>query len=157
EGVNDRVQLAALGAELNRRIVQRWQRAGVTIVDPATTWLDADVELGQDVVIEPNVQLKAGTTVGAGAIIGPDTTLSRVEVGTGAGVVRTHGSASVIGAGASVGAFTSLGPGTRLGITGRLGALVEANNAETGAGPKVRPLTYVGDATTGEYSNIGCG
>jgi len=65
EGVNDRVQLAALGAELNRRIVQRWQRAGVTIVDPATTWLDVDVELGQDVVIEPNVQLKAGTTVGA--------------------------------------------------------------------------------------------
>jgi bifunctional UDP-N-acetylglucosamine pyrophosphorylase/glucosamine-1-phosphate N-acetyltransferase len=157
EGVNDRVQLAALGAELNRRIVQRWQRAGVTIVDPATTWLDADVELGQDVVIEPNVQLKAGTTVGAGAIIGPDTTLSRVEVGPGASVVRTHGSDSVIGAGATVGPFTYLRPGTKLGTKGKLGAFVEAKNAEIGTGTKVPHLTYVGDATIGEYSNIGCG
>lgn len=157
EGVNDRVQLATLGAELNRRIIERWQRAGVTVVDPASTWLDADVTLGQDVVIEPGVQLKAGTTIGAGAVIGPDTTLISVQVGEGASVVRTHGTDSQIGPRAKVGPYTYLRPGTNLGDAGKLGAFVETKNAEIGTGTKVPHLTYVGDATIGEYSNIGCG
>ena len=90
--------------ELNRRIVRRWQRAGVTIVDPATTWLDADVELAPDVVLRPNVQLHGRTTVGEGAEIGPDTTLTDVTVGPRAKVVRTHGNGAILGEGAEVGA-----------------------------------------------------
>jgi len=156
EGVNDRVQLAALGAELNRRIVQRWQRAGVTFVDPATTWVDADVTLEPDVVIEPGVQLRAGTTVAERAQIGPDTTLIGVDVGAGASVVRTHAVDAVIGPDAKVGPFTYLRPGTKLGERGKLGAFVETKNADIGTGTKVPHLTYVGDATIGEYSNIGC-
>lgn len=155
EGVNDRVQLAALGTELNRRIVRHWQRAGVTVVDPATTWLDVDVTLARDVVIEPGVQLRAGTTVGEGALIGPDCTLSGVAIGAGATVVRTHGSDSVIGDGASVGPFTYLRPGTKLGDQAKLGTFVETKSAQIGTGSKVPHLTYVGDATIGEYSNIG--
>jgi len=103
EGVNDRVQLAALGAELNRRVVERWMRAGVTVVDPATTWLDVDVTLEPDATVLPGTQLLGRTRVGADARIGPDTTLTDVVVGEGATVVRTHGSDAEIGPGASVG------------------------------------------------------
>ncbi|TLW91771.1 bifunctional UDP-N-acetylglucosamine diphosphorylase/glucosamine-1-phosphate N-acetyltransferase GlmU [Saccharomonospora piscinae] len=155
EGVNDRVQLSALGAELNRRLVRRWQRAGVTIIDPATTWLDADVELARDVVIAPNVQLHGHTTVGEGARLGPDTTLTDVVVGPGATVVRTHGTDAVVGAGAEVGPFAYLRPGTKLGEDGKIGTFVETKKADIGRGTKVPHLTYVGDATIGEYSNIG--
>ncbi|ATE52427.1 MULTISPECIES: bifunctional UDP-N-acetylglucosamine diphosphorylase/glucosamine-1-phosphate N-acetyltransferase GlmU [Actinosynnema] len=155
EGVNDRVQLARLGKELNRRLVERWMREGVTVVDPDTTWLDADVELGRDALVEPGVQLRAGTTVGEGAVVGPDTTLSACAVGAGASVVRTHGSGAVIGAGASVGPFAFLRPGTRLGADGKIGTFVEVKNSEIGAGSKVPHLSYIGDATIGEQSNIG--
>ncbi|MQA60466.1 MAG: bifunctional UDP-N-acetylglucosamine diphosphorylase/glucosamine-1-phosphate N-acetyltransferase GlmU [Actinophytocola sp.] len=155
EGVNDRVQLSAIGAELNRRLVRHWQREGVTFVDPATAWLDADVTLARDVVIEPGVQLRAGTTVGEGALVGPDSTLNAVEVGAGASVVRTHGTCSVIGANASVGPFAYLRPGTRLGVGAKIGTFVETKNATIGTGSKVPHLTYVGDATIGEHSNIG--
>ncbi|MTD54810.1 bifunctional UDP-N-acetylglucosamine diphosphorylase/glucosamine-1-phosphate N-acetyltransferase GlmU [Amycolatopsis pithecellobii] len=155
EGVNDRVQLAALGAELNRRIVRRWQLAGVTVVDPATTWLDAGVTLARDVRIEPGVQLHGETSVGEGALIGPDTTLTDVRVGAGAHVVRTHGSESEIGEHANVGPFSYLRPGTVLGEQGKIGAFVETKKANIGKGSKVPHLTYVGDATIGEHSNIG--
>ncbi len=155
EGVNDRVQLAALGAELNRRLTTHWMRQGVTMVDPASVWLDAGVELDRDVVLEPGVQLRGATTVGAGAMIGPDTTLTDVTVGAGASVVRTHGRESEIGPGASVGPFAYLRPGVRLGTDSKIGTFVEVKNSEIGTGTKVPHLSYVGDATIGDHSNIG--
>ena len=155
EGVNDRVQLAGLGAELNRRLVREWMRAGVTVIDPATTWLDMDVRLARDVVLEPGVQLHGSTVVDEGARIGPDTTLTDVTVGAGASVVRTHGSGAWIGPGAGVGPFAYLRPGTSLGEGGKIGTFVEVKNSEIGTGSKVPHLSYVGDATIGEYSNIG--
>jgi bifunctional UDP-N-acetylglucosamine pyrophosphorylase/glucosamine-1-phosphate N-acetyltransferase len=155
EGVNDRVQLAKVGAELNRRLVERWMRAGVTVIDPATTWLDAGVELARDVLIEPGVQLRGHTTIAEGAVIGPDSTLTDMRIGAGATVCRTHGSQAEIGPGASVGPFAFLRPGTVLGEAGKIGTFVETKNAEIGAGSKVPHLSYVGDATIGEHSNIG--
>jgi bifunctional UDP-N-acetylglucosamine pyrophosphorylase/glucosamine-1-phosphate N-acetyltransferase len=155
EGVNDRVQLAGLGAELNRRLVRQWMRAGVTVIDPATTWLDVDVRLARDVVLEPGVQLRGSTVVGEGARVGPDTTLTDVTVGERASVIRTHGSDSWIGPGASVGPFAYLRPGARLGESGKIGTFVEVKNSDIGAGSKVPHLSYVGDATIGEHSNIG--
>ena len=154
-GVNDRVQLAALRAELNRRLLERWMRDGVTVVDPATTWVDVRVQLDVDVTVHPGTQLHGATTVGSGAEVGPDTTLTDCEIGAGATVVRTHGSGAVIGAGASVGPFAYLRPGARLGEQGKIGTFVEVKNADIGAGSKVPHLTYVGDATIGEQSNIG--
>src|SRR4051812_35973582 len=154
-GINDRVQLAELASELNRRIVAGHQRAGVTIVDPASTWIDVDVTVGRDTVIQPGTQLLGATTVGGRCIIGPDTTLADVTVGDAASVVRTHGGQSTIGDGAVVGPFTFLRPGTELGADGKLGAFVETKNAVIGAGTKVPHLTYVGDADIGEHSNIG--
>ncbi|GHH76094.1 bifunctional protein GlmU [Promicromonospora soli] len=155
EGVNDRVALSVLAREMNRRIVEEWQRAGVTVQDPATTWIDVDVELAPDVTILPNTQLKGATVVATGATIGPDTTLTDVEVGPGATVIRTHGSLAIIGEGASVGPFAYLRPGTQLGRKGKIGTFVETKNAEIGEGSKVPHLSYVGDATIGEHTNIG--
>ncbi|MBV9091429.1 MAG: bifunctional UDP-N-acetylglucosamine diphosphorylase/glucosamine-1-phosphate N-acetyltransferase GlmU [Mycobacteriaceae bacterium] len=154
-GVNDRVQLGALSAELNRRIATGHQRAGVTIIDPATTWIDVDVTIGRDTVVLPNTQLFGATRIGARCVIGPDTTLTDVTVGDAASVVRTHGSSSTIGDAANVGPFTYLRPGTVLGADAKLGAFVEAKNSTIGAGTKVPHLTYVGDADIGEHSNIG--
>jgi bifunctional UDP-N-acetylglucosamine pyrophosphorylase/glucosamine-1-phosphate N-acetyltransferase len=155
EGVNDRVQLSRLGAELNRRIVERWMRAGVSVVDPTTTWIDVDVTLGRDVTIHQQTQIHGASTIGDDVVLGPDTTLTDVSIGRGATVVRTHGSLSVIGEGATVGPFSYLRPGTQLGAKGKIGTFVETKNAQIGAGSKVPHLTYVGDATIGEHSNIG--
>ena len=154
-GVNDRVQLAATRAELNRRLVERAMVAGVTVVDPATTWLDIRVRLDPDVTLHPGTQLHGDTTAAGGAEIGPDTTLADCVVGAGAVVVRTHGSGAVIGPGASVGPFAHLRPGVRLGEGGKIGTFVEVKNSDIGNGSKVPHLTYVGDATIGEHTNIG--
>jgi bifunctional UDP-N-acetylglucosamine pyrophosphorylase/glucosamine-1-phosphate N-acetyltransferase len=157
EGVNDRAQLARLGAEMNRRIVDRWMRDGVTVMDPATTWIDADVALARDVTILPGVQLLGATTVAEDAVVGPDCTLKDCEVGAGARVVRTHGELAAVGAGANVGPFSYLRPGTLLGAGGKIGAFVETKNAAIGDGAKVPHLSYVGDAEIGEGTNIGAG
>ncbi|MGO4256871.1 bifunctional UDP-N-acetylglucosamine diphosphorylase/glucosamine-1-phosphate N-acetyltransferase GlmU [Marmoricola sp. RAF53] len=157
EGANDRAQLAALAAEMNRRILDRWMRDGVTVVDPTSTWIDVDVRLEPDVTLLPGVQLLGTTVVAEDAVIGPDTTLRDVEVGAGAKVVRTHGELAVIGAGANVGPFSYLRPGTELGAGGKIGAFVETKNAQIGEGAKVPHLSYVGDATIGEGANIGAG
>ena len=155
EGVNDRVQLATLRAELNRRILEDWMREGVTVVDPATTWVDVDVELARDVTLLPGTQLHGATVVAEGATIGPDTTLTDTEVGAGATVTRTHGSLAVLGAGSSVGPFAYLRPGTVLGAKGKIGTFVETKNAEIGEGSKIPHLSYVGDATIGDHTNVG--
>jgi bifunctional UDP-N-acetylglucosamine pyrophosphorylase / glucosamine-1-phosphate N-acetyltransferase len=155
EGANDRVQLAQLGKELNRRIVEDWMRAGVTVVDPDTTWIDADVTLHADVTLLPGVQLYGACDISSHAVIGPDTTLTDTEVGAGAQVTRTHGQLAVVGEDATVGPFAYLRPGTELGAEGKIGTFVETKNAKIGTGSKVPHLTYVGDATIGEYSNIG--
>ena len=154
-GVNDRVQLAAVGAELNRRLVMRWMRAGVTVIDPASVWLDTDVQLSPDVLLHPGVQLHAGTVVGPGAVIGPDSTLSGCTIGAGATVVRTHAVGAVVAERAQIGPFAYLRPGSRVGERAKVGTFVETKNVELGPGAKVPHLSYVGDATIGEGTNIG--
>jgi bifunctional UDP-N-acetylglucosamine pyrophosphorylase / glucosamine-1-phosphate N-acetyltransferase len=154
-GVNDRVQLAAVSVELNRRLLERWMRAGVTVIDPASVWLDADIELSPDVVLHPGVQLHAGTVVGPGATIGPDSTLSGCTIGAGTTVIRTHAVDAVVADGAHIGPFAYLRPGTQIGERAKVGTFVETKNAELGPGAKVPHLSYVGDAMIGEGSNIG--
>jgi bifunctional UDP-N-acetylglucosamine pyrophosphorylase/glucosamine-1-phosphate N-acetyltransferase len=156
-GVNDRVQLAEAARRMNQLIVRKWQLEGVTIQDPATTWIDADVTLAEDVEILPGTQLKGATLVQAGATIGPDTTLVDTEVGAGATVKRTDATLAVIGANASVGPFAYLRPGTYLGADGKIGTFVETKNSTIGAGSKVPHLSYIGDTEIGEHTNIGAG
>jgi bifunctional UDP-N-acetylglucosamine pyrophosphorylase/glucosamine-1-phosphate N-acetyltransferase len=156
-GVNDRVQLAEAAGILNDRIVRRWQREGVTVTDPATTWIDETVTLAPDVTILPNTQLLRATVVATGAVIGPDTTLSDCEVGEEATIRRTDGTLAVIGARATVGPFAYLRPGTYLGADGKIGTFVETKNARIGDGSKVPHLSYIGDAEVGVGANIGAG
>ncbi len=157
EGCNDRVQLAQLGAELNRRTLERHMRAGVGIVDPSTTWIDVTVDIAPDVTILPGCQLYGATTIATDAVVGPEVTLTDTEVGEGAHVLRTHANLAVIGAGAEVGPFTHLRPGTRIGARGKVGSFAETKNATLGDGAKVPHLAYVGDGDVGENANIGCG
>lgn len=157
EGVNDRVQLARQAARLNALIVRRHQLAGVTVIDPATTWIDQNVSVGEDAVIWPNSRLAGATTVERGAVIGPDTTLVDCEVGEDAVVKRTDATLAVIGPRASVGPFAYLRPGTELAADGKIGTYVETKNARIGVGSKVPHLSYIGDTTIGEHTNIGAG
>lgn len=154
-GVNDRVQLAEAERVLNTRIVRGHQRAGVTIRDPQTTWIEVDVTIGQDSEILPGTRLRGATTIGENAIIGPDTTLTDTEVGDLAVVTRTDATLAVIGTAANVGPFAYLRPGTVLGAAGKIGTFVETKNTSIGKGSKVPHLSYVGDTEIGEGTNLG--
>ena len=157
EGVNDRVQLSEMAARLNARLVRELQLGGVTVLDPRTTWVHADVQVGADTVILPGTSLEAGTTIGSGCTIGPDTTLSACWVQDGASVVRSHAAGAVVGPRATVGPFSFLRPGTDLGAGAKVGAYVEVKGSTLGEGAKVPHLSYVGDAEIGAGSNIGAG
>lgn len=158
EGVNDKAQLARLGKELNRRTLDALMReSGAIVIDPDTTWVDVGVSVGQDTVIHPGCQLHGATSIGADCTIGPDTTLTDTEVRDGASVIRTVAQLALIGDEATVGPFSYLRPGTELGRGGKIGGFVETKNAQIGDGAKVPHLTYCGDATIGEGSNIGAG
>lgn len=154
-GCNDRVQLAQLGAILRDRVNEGLMRDGVTIIDPATTWIDVTVECERDVVIEPGTQLRGSTRIATGAQIGPEVTLIDTLVGDGAHVLRAHAVSAVIGPRASVGPFAYLRPGADLGVKSKVGTFVEVKNSTLGEGTKVPHLSYVGDATIGDHTNIG--
>lgn len=154
-GCNDRVELSGLRALLRDRLVTAAMRAGATVIDPASVWFDVDVVLGRDVVVHPNVQLRGATSIADRAEIGPDTTLVDTTVGEGATVVRAHANQAEIGPEASVGPYAYLRPGSVLARKAKVGTYVETKNAQIGEGSKVPHLTYVGDATIGEHSNIG--
>jgi len=154
-GCNDRRELAERRRTLNDRVLDDLMRAGVTVVDPQTTWVDVTAAAAADAVLRPGTELLGTTTVAAGAVVGPDTTLVDCVVEAGASVVRSHCLGSVIGPQASVGPFSYLRPGTRLGRGSKVGAFVETKNAEVGEGSKVPHLSYVGDATIGRGANIG--
>jgi bifunctional UDP-N-acetylglucosamine pyrophosphorylase/glucosamine-1-phosphate N-acetyltransferase len=154
-GINDRAQLSDAARKLNDRIVRGHQLAGVTIKDPASTWIDLDVAIEPDAEILPGTALEGATVIAAGAVVGPDTTLRDTEVGAGATVIRTDATLAVIGDRATVGPFAYLRPGTYLGEGGKIGTFVETKNARIGRGSKVPHLSYVGDAEIGDESNIG--
>jgi bifunctional UDP-N-acetylglucosamine pyrophosphorylase/glucosamine-1-phosphate N-acetyltransferase len=154
-GVNDRVQLAAAGRAYNARLLERHMRAGVTIIDPATTWVDAGVELEADVTLLPSVELHGATRVAEGAKIGPQVTLSDTIVGARTRVSRTGAVSARIGADVTVGPFAYLRPGTELADGVHIGTYVEVKNSDIGLDSKVPHLSYVGDASIGEHTNIG--
>ncbi len=156
QGVNNRVQLSEARRVLNDRLLTRHMLAGVTVVDPATTWVDAQVAIGRDAVLEPGTRLRGATVIGEDAVVGPRADLRDTVVGEGATVSETTADRAEIGPGATVGPYTYLRPGTRLADRTKAGAFVEVKNANVGSGSKIPHLTYVGDADIGVGSNIGC-
>ena len=156
-GVNDRADLAAVRLEAQRRIHARHMLAGVTIVQPASTSIDVTVEIGQDSVIEPCTQLRGATRVGAGATVGPHSTLIDALLGDRVSVVHSHLVDCEVREGASVGPFAHLRPGTLLRDGSKVGTFVEVKNSDIGSGSKVPHLSYIGDTDLGEHSNLGAG
>ena len=156
-GVNDRAQLAEAEAALRVRINRRWMLDGVTIVDPATTYVDADVELEAEATLLPGTILQGATVVRAGAVVGPWSQLVDTVVGERAVVRQTVAREAEIGPDATVGPFASLRPGTRLAAGAHVGTFVETKNADIGEGAKVPHLSYIGDAEIGAGANIGAG
>ncbi|GAA3111713.1 bifunctional UDP-N-acetylglucosamine diphosphorylase/glucosamine-1-phosphate N-acetyltransferase GlmU [Streptomyces rectiviolaceus] len=154
-GINNRVQLAAARRTLNDRLLTEAMLAGVTVVDPASTWVDATVTYEQDALVHPGTQLQGTTHLGEGAEVGPNSRLRNVRVGAGARVDNTVAYDSEVGEQASVGPYAYLRPGTRLGVRAKAGTYVEMKNATIGEGTKVPHLSYVGDATIGDFTNIG--
>ncbi|MER5338005.1 bifunctional UDP-N-acetylglucosamine diphosphorylase/glucosamine-1-phosphate N-acetyltransferase GlmU [Micromonospora sp. NPDC002717] len=154
-GCNDRVELAALRRLLRDRVNEAWMRTGVSLLDPDTTWIDVTVALDRDAVVDQNTQLRGGTVVGTGAVVGPDVTLIDTVVGPGATVLRSHAVGAEVGPGATVGPYAYLRPDARLAEKAKVGTFVEVKNSEVGAGAKVPHLSYVGDATIGAKANIG--
>jgi bifunctional UDP-N-acetylglucosamine pyrophosphorylase/glucosamine-1-phosphate N-acetyltransferase len=140
-GVNDRVQLAAAEAVLQKRLREQAMRAGVTMVAPETVFLSHDTKFGRDVMLEPNVVFGPGVEVGEGAVIHAFSHLAEARVA----------------AGASIGPFARLRPGARVGEKAKVGNFVEIKAADIGAGAAVSHLTYIGDASVGAGANIGAG
>ncbi len=156
-GVNTRVELADANREARRRILADHMLAGVTVVDPDAAWIDADVEIEPDATIEPGSVLRGATRVGAGATVGPFTTLIDTTLGPGAHALRSHLVECEVLDGCSVGPFTYIRPRTTLREGAKAGAFVELKASELGPDTKVPHLSYVGDATIGRDSNLGAG
>ena len=154
-GCNDQRELAERRRMLNDRVLDELMRSGVTVIDPRTTWVDVTAEIAPDAVLQPGTQVQGASIIATGAVVGPDTTLLDCEVGEGASVVRSHCQLAVIGPESTVGPFSYLRPGTRLGRGAKVGAYVETKNVQIGDDSKVPHLSYVGDATIGQGSNVG--
>jgi bifunctional UDP-N-acetylglucosamine pyrophosphorylase/glucosamine-1-phosphate N-acetyltransferase len=156
-GVNSRAELAEAEAEARRRILRAHMLAGVTIVDPASTWIDADVTIAADTRIEPGTTLRGGTSIGAGSVVGPLTTLTDSVLGEGVRVPHSYLVECDVSDGCNVGPFAYLRPGASLMADAKAGAFVEIKNSQIGQGAKVPHLAYVGDAEVGAGSNLGAG
>ncbi|HEV7751339.1 MAG TPA: bifunctional UDP-N-acetylglucosamine diphosphorylase/glucosamine-1-phosphate N-acetyltransferase GlmU, partial [Baekduia sp.] len=154
-GINDRVALADVRALAQRRILEDHMRAGVTIVDPASTLIDAGIVIGQDTVIEPSTYLRGATTVGANAHVGPNTTIIDSTLGDATTVRHSYVQEAELRTGASVGPFAYLRPGTLLREKAKAGTFVEIKNSDVGEGTKVPHLSYIGDADVGPRTNLG--
>ena len=156
-GVNDRVDLAAITALAQRRIHAAHQHAGVTIVDPASTLIEADVTIGRDTTVEPSTFLRGATRIGADCRIGPLTTVIDCVLGDGVIVRQSHLEGARAADGVSIGPFAYLRPDAVLEAGAKAGTFVEIKNSTVGAGSKVPHLSYVGDADIGEGTNLGAG
>jgi bifunctional UDP-N-acetylglucosamine pyrophosphorylase/glucosamine-1-phosphate N-acetyltransferase len=156
-GVNDRVELARVTRLAQDRIHREHQRAGVTIVDPASTLIDATVTIGRDTTIEPSTFLRGSTRIGERCSVGPLSTLVDSVLGDGVTVRHSYLDNATAADGASIGPFSYLRPQSLLQEDSKAGAFVEIKNSTVGAGSKVPHLSYVGDTEIGERSNIGAG
>jgi bifunctional UDP-N-acetylglucosamine pyrophosphorylase/glucosamine-1-phosphate N-acetyltransferase len=156
-GVNDRVALALVRAIAQRAICERHMLAGVTLVDPAATQIDVDVQIGQDTTIEPGTALRGDTVVGSGAVVGPHTTAIDSRIGDGACVRASWLEQATLYEGVTVGPYAYLRPGTVLRDGSKAGTFVEVKNSDIGAGTKIPHLSYIGDGDVGEQTNLGAG
>jgi bifunctional UDP-N-acetylglucosamine pyrophosphorylase/glucosamine-1-phosphate N-acetyltransferase len=157
QGINDRKQLAAAEAALRQRIRDRLMYSGVTILDPATTFIDATVKVGQDTVICPFTVIEGATEIDRDCLIGPSSRLVNARLGSGVVVQHSIVLDSEIGPDCLIGPFAYIRPGCRLGSNVKVGDFVELKKSVIGDDSKVPHLSYIGDAELGRGVNIGAG
>ncbi len=156
-GVNNRVELAGCDAILRQRILNELMLSGVSIIDPANTYIDVGVTIGQDTVVEPNTYLLHGTTIGEDCVLGPMTRIENSRIGNGVRILASQVVDSELEDGVKVGPFSNLRPGTHLGRRVKIGDFVEVKNAIFHEGAQASHLSYIGDAEIGAGTNIGAG
>ncbi len=156
-GVNDRVALSEAERLMRSRIAEKHMRNGVSIIDPATTYIGADVEIGRDTVLQPNVMLEGRTVIGEDCFVSSGTTISNSTIGDRTSIRSSHVYDSSVGQDAAVGPFAHLRPESDLGDKVKIGNFVEVKKATLGTNSKVSHLSYIGDAKVGTNVNIGCG
>nr|WP_037286037.1 bifunctional UDP-N-acetylglucosamine diphosphorylase/glucosamine-1-phosphate N-acetyltransferase GlmU [Saccharibacillus sacchari] len=156
-GVNDRVVLSQAEAAMRERIVREHMLGGVTVIDPSSTYIGADVTIGSDTVLYPGTVITGRTTIGEDCKIGPNSEIENAVIGSGTAVSHSVVRDSKVGDHVSVGPFAHLRPGASLAEGVKVGNFVEVKNAEIGQDSKVSHLSYVGDAKVGSRVNIGCG
>lgn len=156
-GVNDRVVLSQAEAAMRERIVREHMLGGVTVIDPSSTYIGADVTIGSDTVLYPGTVITGQTTIGEDCKIGPNSEIENAVIGNGTAVSQSVVRDSTVGDHVSVGPFAHLRPGASLAEGVKVGNFVEVKNAEIGQDSKVSHLSYVGDAKVGSRVNIGCG
>ncbi|TSB45063.1 bifunctional UDP-N-acetylglucosamine diphosphorylase/glucosamine-1-phosphate N-acetyltransferase GlmU [Alkalicoccobacillus porphyridii] len=156
-GVNDRVALANAETLMKQRINERWMRAGVTILDPANTYISANAIIGQDTVVHPGVSIQGNTTIGRDCIIGANSEIVNSFVSDGVEVRQSVIHDSTVAENVTIGPFAHIRPGSELGAEVRIGNFVEVKKSSLAKGAKAAHLSYVGDAEVGENVNLGCG
>jgi bifunctional UDP-N-acetylglucosamine pyrophosphorylase / glucosamine-1-phosphate N-acetyltransferase len=156
-GVNDRVQLAQAEQIMRRRINEAHMRNGVTITDPTSTYIESDVLIGRDTIIQPGSFLRGKTVIGEDCIVGPGADLTNTTIDCEVNVQYAVIKDSVIHKEASVGPFAYIRPGSEVGQKAKVGDFVELKNTHLGDGSKVSHLSYLGDAVIGSNVNVGCG
>ena len=156
-GVNDRAQLSEAEAYMRKRIAVRHMKNGVSIIDPLSTYIEADVEIGPDTVIQPGTYLRRGTTIGSDCVIGPQADLRNTRVADGVTISYSVLMDAQVDSQTTIGPFAYVRPGTEIGPNAKIGDFVELKNAKIGKGSKVPHHSYLGDAEFGEDVNIGCG
>lgn len=156
-GINDRLALAEATATMRRRINRQHMINGVTLFNPEATYIDADVIIGNDTIIEAGVQLKGQTVIGNGCYIGATSEIIASQIGDNVKITSSHIEKAKVAAGSDVGPFGRLRPGTELAENVHVGNFVEVKNSIVGQGTKIGHLSYIGDGDLGQDINIGCG
>lgn len=156
-GINDRIQLAEAEKLMQKRLIEKHMREGVTFILPETTVIEDNVEIGKDTVIYPNVYIKTGTRIGENCSVGSGTNITASRIGNGVVIKSSELIECEIDEGTTVGPFAYIRPGTKVGKGARIGDFVELKNSVIGDGTKVSHLTYVGDSDVGKRVNFGCG
>ncbi len=157
DGINDRSQLAQAEWALRVRLNERHMRAGVTMRDPSTVYVDWTVELAEDVTLDPGVVIKGASSIGSGSVIGPDTTIVDSTIGERVTISRSVVEGSIVDAGASIGPYSHLRTGSHVGPGAEVGNYAEVKNSRLGAGVKSHHMSYLGDADVGAGTNVGAG
>jgi bifunctional UDP-N-acetylglucosamine pyrophosphorylase/glucosamine-1-phosphate N-acetyltransferase len=156
-GVNDRVQLAEAEKAMRRRVLEGLMRAGVTVTDPDSTYVDATVKVGEDTVLEPGVILRGETVIGRDCRIGPYAEIADSRIGAGCRIQHAWLDRVAMAEGSDCGPYSKLRPGTEIGLRVHVGSFAEIVRSRIGAGTAVPHVSYLGDATVGEGVNVGAG